>query len=123
MALEERLRRERWCDGFHDCGTVVCRVVNALTNVDLTRYVPDVDKRGLLHEANRIARLLGFPRTNNTDRLGRGDPVVIRDPVNQLLPSLGFVTSRGRVAVASADGLDILARDTVSYGWVVPCHK
>ncbi len=126
VAVETQLQREGWAWGTHDCAIATLRVVEAITGMELCaefggdlepRERQKIAARDLVYRILAGARSLGLAR-RRPEYLHRGDPCDVRGTNGRT--ALGFISSRGKPAVADVDGLTELPSDCVLFGWSVP---
>ena len=125
VAVETQLQREGWAWGTHDCATATLRIVEAITGKELcSEFGGDLEPRARMKIATgdlvrRVlsgAKALGLKRRDRK-RLHRGDPCLVRVEGRT---ALAFISSRGKPAIADADGLTEIPLDCVLFGWSVP---
>ncbi len=125
VAVETELQREGWAWGIHDCATATLRVVETITGTELRdQFGGDLQPRARMKIATsdlvrRVlsgAKALGLKRRDRK-LLHRGDPCLVRVEGRT---ALAFISSRGKPAIADADGLTELPSDCVLFGWSVP---
>ena len=125
VAVETELQREGWAWGTHDCAIATLRVVEAITGMELCaefggelapRARMKIATSDLVRRVSDGAEQLGLKRRDRK-RLHRGDPCLVRVEGRT---AFAFISSRGKPAIADADGLTELPSDCVLFGWSVP---